>query len=391
MCVGELGEFAMSNKEKDFKNILCISIFLMMIVGAIIPKNTVIAATSTGTYAEGDNISLGKMDGVVLEWTILSYDSTTGQALVVSRKTLDTTTVSTYRAAVNKYYIDAGTMPRFVMWKDNYWRGWCNQIFYTNCFNDIEKEMIVQTTLTATDAQASLMNFYHDTTLDAYYLENGSKNAFNMQTYNMQCDSDDYVFFLSTDEYTEYQDVLEFTTYGLWPLRTNAYDDPAKNLFVNDCTELIQRDYYYTGGGVRPAMYLQLTEVEEEEEEEEDETASTDDEDTTTETASTTTATTVSTKSYANNATNVGDIMLPDDSEYTMSRGSTAQVAINLAYLNSTDKNYTVTYKSSNASVFTVDSSGVITAVGNGSATLTVKMKKSNGKTYTLSCRINVE
>ena len=61
-----------------------------------------------------------------------------------------------------------------------------------------------------------------------------------------------------------------------------------------------------------------------------------------------------------------------------------------MEYLNSTDKEYTVTYKSSNADVFTVDSSGKLTAVGSGTANLTVRMKKSNGKIYTMSCRIDV-
>ena len=169
---------------------------------------------------------------------------------------------------------------------------------------------------------------------------------------------------------------------------------------------MIQRDYYYTGDGVRPAMYVKLGEADSDSD---DTSTSSTDSDTSTESASTdsttdtsttststTTASTTSTttttksKSYANNATNIGDIKLPDDSTYSMSSGSTAQTAINLQYLNSTDKNYTVTYKSSNSSVFTVSSSGLVTAVGKGTATLTVKMKKSNGKTYTLTCRIDV-
>ena len=73
-----------------------------------------------------------------------------------------------------------------------------------------------------------------------------------------------------------------------------------------------------------------------------------------------------------------------------MRAGSTAQVAIDMDYLNSTDKQYNVTYTSSDARVFTVDSNGLITAVSKGSASITVRMKKSNGKIYTMSCRIDV-
>ena len=74
-----------------------------------------------------------------------------------------------------------------------------------------------------------------------------------------------------------------------------------------------------------------------------------------------------------------------------MSVGATAQVALNLDYLNSTDKQYTITYTSSDASVFTVDSSGVITGVKKGTSTLSVRMKKSNGKVYSMTCRIDVK
>nr|MCR5580963.1 Ig-like domain-containing protein [Pseudobutyrivibrio sp.] len=97
-----------------------------------------------------------------------------------------------------------------------------------------------------------------------------------------------------------------------------------------------------------------------------------------------------SSKSYANNGTNIGNITLPDDSTYSMRNGGTAQVALNLSYLNSTSKQYTITYKSSDSNVFTVDSDGLITSVGPGTATLTVRMKKSNGKVYTMTCRIDV-
>ncbi len=351
---------------------------------------------STGTYAEGDDIAFGTLDGNIINWTILSYDDTTKIAFLVSRKTLNSNSVIAYRDAVNKMYRDAGTTAGYVQWIDNYWRGWLNQVFYETAFTDTEKEMIQETTLEASANQLSLMNFYHDTTLDANYVASQVKNSLNMNIYNNQTTTTDYVFFLSTDEYTEYQDNMKFETYATWPLRTNAYDDPAQGLFVNDSTKLIERKYYYLGNGIRPAMYVQLgtptTEDTDDSDDSSTDTSSTEEtEDTTTETATTTaTATTVSTKSYANNGTNIGNLTLPDDSSYTMRNGGTAQVAINMDYLNSTDKEYTITYKTSDSSVFTVDSNGLITSTGTGTATLTVRMKKSNGKTYSMTCRIDV-
>ena len=379
---------------------------------------------SSGTYAEGDDIAFGTLDGNIINWTILTYDDTTKVALIVSRKTLHSYSVLAYRDSINQMYLNSNSSAGYVKWEDNYWRGWLNQIFYQQCFTDAERATIQKTSLTEEAAQTSLMNFYHDTTLDAYYLAGNVKNSLNMNIYNNQSTTSDYIFFLSSDEYTEYKDTMKYETSNTWPLRTNAYDDPAQGLFVNDAKKLIERKYYYLGDGIRPAMYVKLGKTDEEKAAESGtDTASTDTITTsdttssssssstssstnTTSTASTDSATTTATttastsststakatssKKYANNGTNIGNITLPDDATYSMSNGSTAQVAINLDYLNSTDKQYNVTYKSSDASVFTVDSNGLITSVGKGTGTLTVRMKKSNGKTYTMTCRIDV-
>ena len=103
-------------------------------------------------------------------------------------------------------------------------------------------------------------------------------------------------------------------------------------------------------------------------------------------------------RSYSNNAKDISSvsksgntISLPNDSNYSMKKNSSASIALDLNYLNSTGKDFTVTYKSSDAAIFTVDSAGNISSGSkNGSATLTVRMKKSNGKTYNMTCRIDV-
>lgn len=364
-------------------------------------------SSGDGTYAEGDDIAFGTLDGSVMSWTILTYDDTTKTAFIVARKPLVSKTVVSYRKAIDAHYASTGTNAGYVRWSENYWRGWLNEVFYNQCFNDAEKEMILKTVLPEDDEKKSLMNYYHDTTLDAYVVAGNVKNSLNMAIYNSQTTTADYIFFLSSDEYTNNKDKMKFETKWLWPLRTNAYDDPNQGLFANDTDGLIYRMYYYSGDGIRPAMKVKLGEVEESTESTDSSSSkasssssstkstsssstSTASTATTTETKTTAKATTVSTKKYANNGTNTGNVTLPDDSSYTMTNGSTAQVAIDLEYLNSTEKNYTITYKSSNSSVFTVDSKGVITATGTGTASLTVRMKKSNGKTYTMSCRIDV-
>lgn len=363
-------------------------------------------SSSSSTYTEGDDIAFGYIDGVIMSWTILSYDDTTKTALIVARKSLSSYMVRSYKQAIVDLYTKTKTTAGYVRWEDNYWRGWCNQIFYNQCFSDAERAMIQKTSLTAKSSQTSLMNYYHDTTLDASYVAGNVKNSLNMNIYNNQSTTSDYIFFLSSDEFTSYKDNMKYESNCIWPLRTNAYDDPSQGLFANDSDQLIYRQYYYSGDGVRPAMYIKLGETEDATDTDSSSSStssttgstSTASTTSTTSTASATTtssSTTSSTsvvrsKKYANNATSVGNVTLPDDSQYTMTRGSTAQTALNLEYLNASDKQYTVTYKSSNSSVFTVDSGGVITANGTGTATLTVRMTKSNGKTYTMTCRIDV-
>ncbi len=374
---------------------------------------------SSSTYAEGDDIAFGTLDNTIINWTILTYDDTTKIAFVVARKTLTSNSITSYKQAIINSYLQSGTSAGYVQWADSYWRGWLNQVFYYNSFTEAERAMIQQTPLTTADAQKSIMNFYHDTTLDSYYVANGVKNSLNMNIYNNQTPTNDYIFFLSSDEFTDNLDKIKFETTAQWPLRTNSYDDPAKGLYVNDTTKLIDRQFFYMGTGIRPAMYIQLGEPEATTDSSTDSTSTTatttdtastksaadttttnsTSDTTTTASATTSTAATTSTtqtasggssRSYANNATNIGNINLPDDASYELSSGSSAQVALNTDYLNSTDKEYNVTYTSSNASVFTVDSNGVITSAGKGTATLTVRMKKSNGKVYTMTCRIDV-
>ena len=400
------------------KKFLAFGLVIITVAATAVPALNVDAAkkkSSNGTYAAGDDIAFGRLDGIVLSWTILSYDEATKTAFVVARKGINTASITAYRKAIENSYRLAGKNAGYVRWSENYWRGWLNQVFYQNSFTDAERAKIQKTTLTAEAAKNSLMNFYHDTTLDAFYVENKSKNSLYMDIYESQTESVDYIFFLSTDEFTTYKESMKFEK-AIWPLRTNAYDDPNQGLFVNDTTKLIERKYYYSGDSIRPAMYVKLGETTEDSStstdsskttdsktEDKTTTASTTTESktnttttsktaSTTSTAKTTAATTkkTTTKSYANNGTNIGNITLPSDSSYSLKAGGTAQVALDMEYLNSTDKQYNVTYKSSDANIFTVDSSGEITAVGVGTATLTVRMKKSNGKVYTMSCRIDV-
>ncbi|MBR5635994.1 MAG: hypothetical protein IKW81_03575 [Pseudobutyrivibrio sp.] len=404
----------MKSKIIKLKRFLAVILVMSMWAAVLINPMEAEAAKKKGkggaTYAVGDNVAIGYFDEKVLNWTILSYDDSTKVALVVSRWAMNTKSILEYRKAIDNLYRTTRTAAGYVRWSENYWRGWCNKIFYEQAFTDEEKAMIQKTTLEEDAAKDSILNYYHDTTLDAQYLSTKQKNSVNMRIYNTQTTTSDYVYFMSYDEYNTYKDSMGMDTNSYWPIRTNTYDDPAFGLFVRESNKLIYRDYYYVGDSIRPIMNVRLGEVEEEnkdsdssEKKDTSKTEKTEDKTTTktdtsknTSSAKTTSTNTetpakaTSSKQYANNGTNIGDITLPDDSDYSMRNGGTAQVAIDMDYLNSTDKQYNVTYKSSDAAVFTVDSNGLITATGRGSGTLTVRMTKSNGKIYTMSCRIDI-
>lgn len=447
----------MRRQIRKLKGIMSLSLIVFVVV-ALLGVSLIADAkkkSSSATYAEGDNIAFGSIDGNIINWTILSYDENTGVAFVVSRKTLNSYSISDYRSSVNMQIIQQqGGNTGYVPWANNYWRGWLNQVFYVTAFSDAERAMIKPTELTAAASQTSLMNFYKDTTLDDFYVKTGDKNSLNLSIYNNQVTTTDYIFFLSTDEYTAHKDSMKYETSGTWPLRTNSFDDPVFGLFVNDTSKLIEKWGYYNGTGIRPAMYIQLTAPKPAEE-----TAASGNKSATTSDASATTnnnqsqnnqsqnanananktdanasnanntkandanannanannanannnannsasnasgnanqqstskPSATNSRKYANNGTNIGNITLPDDASYSLSAGSTAQVALNMEYLNSTDKQYTITYTSSDGSIFTVDSNGLITGVSKGTGTLSVRMKKSNGKVYSMTCRIDV-
>ncbi len=401
----------MKNKMKKLKAVLAFTLVVFMgvaIVGTALTADAAKKKGGNGTYAEGDDIAFGQLDGGVMHWTILTYDDTTKTALVISRRALNSRAITTYRQNVNNIIVSSKKTGNYVRWSDNYWRAFCNKLMYKNCFNSEERAKIKKTTHDTKSEQTSLMNFYHDTTLDGDYLDRKVKNSLLMDIYDTQTTSTDYIFFLSSDEYTEYKDTIKYESNCIWPLRTNAYDETTACLFVNDSKKLIYKGYHYGGDGIRPAMYVQLEEPDATQEETTSTTSSaktsttasdktTSDKTTTTtnktntaNTAQTTAKNTTKKASFANNGTNIGNVTLPDDSLLSMRRGGTAQVAIDMEYLNSTDKEYTVTYKSSDANVFTVDANGKITANSIGTGTLTVRMKKSNGKVYTMSCRVDV-
>ena len=397
----------MKNRFGLLKGIFAFTLAVIMGMAFLtMPAEAATKKKSSGaTYAEGDDIAFGNLDGAKLHWTILTYDDSTKTAFVVARNSIASTSVIKYQQAIGEQIKKSGKSVGYVRWSENYWRAFCN-LMYKNCFTKDERAKIKKTSHSSEDEKNSVLNLYHDTTNDGEYINSKVKASLIMDVYDTQTMSSDYLFFLSSDEYIAYKDTMKYESNRVWPLRTNFYGDTKCGCVVKDSDKLIYKANYYYGDGIRPAMYVKLGDPDEESADDTKTDTKTDSKtDTKTTTANKTTQTTTNTTntnttaktttskkkgSYANNGTNTGNITLPDDSAYSMRVGGTAQVAIDMEYLNSTDKEYTITYKSSDASVFTVDNTGKITAASVGTGTLTVRMKKSNGKVYTMSCRIDV-
>ena len=156
----------------NLNKFMALGVAVLMLASFIGTPMTAEAAKKKGsgnaTYAVGDDIAFGHLDGTILSWTILTYDDTTKMALVTTRRPLNSKSVTAYRAAIAQMFKQNGTTAGYVRWSENYWRGWLNQTFYKECFNDAERAMIKKTTLSEQDAKNSLMNYHKFISLCRY-------------------------------------------------------------------------------------------------------------------------------------------------------------------------------------------------------------------------------
>ncbi|MBO5618076.1 MAG: hypothetical protein J5901_06995, partial [Pseudobutyrivibrio sp.] len=86
-----------------FRKLLAISLAVITVAYTAVPAIHADAAkkkSSSTTYAAGDEIAFGHLDGAILSWTILSYDDTTKTALLISKKGLNSKSVVDYRKAI---------------------------------------------------------------------------------------------------------------------------------------------------------------------------------------------------------------------------------------------------------------------------------------------------
>lgn len=356
----------------------------------------------TDDYIIGDKIAFGSMDNKDLYWNIVEFDKKTRAATVVSAVPLTTASIAAEMKAIKAVYPKSDSQG-YVNWGTNIWRKWCNEIFYTYVFNSAEKKMIQKTSLSRVKNKDSIMNFFHDTSLDADYEASDKKESLDLDVYETQTATSDYVYFLSFDEYAKFKEhiTMETGSTAAWPLRTNSYYDMCKSVFVlEDLEGSCGSRYTYDSNSIRVAMHIVLPPKEEEL------PTSTNKNGAIGTTGSGTTSTgasgnttgkkTVARQNYKNNgkdSSSVGTnkIVLPDDGSFDMGKNAQTNVTIDMSYLNQSNKDYTILYSSSDTNIFTVNDNGVLASGSTvGSAVLTVRMQKSNGRCYKMTCRINV-
>ena len=106
----------------NLKFVMALGMAVLMLTSFIGTPMTVDAAKKKGsgnaTYAVGDDIAFGCLDGVILSWTILTYDDTTKIAFVTTRRPLSSKSVTAYRAAIAQMFKDKGTTAGYVRWSE---------------------------------------------------------------------------------------------------------------------------------------------------------------------------------------------------------------------------------------------------------------------------------
>ncbi len=193
-----------------------------------------------------------------LEWQVLSYDSATDEAVVLSKSVIDS----------RQYYnnSDNRTIDGVTVYSNNYEhsdiRTWLNDTFYNTTFGTSEKNAIVATTLDNSAYSTSSSEYDSNSTTDNVWLLSYSEVQ------------DTAYGFATGEGNTETRRVLR-TAYagcqGLNDIYTNAYSSwrlrSAGDYFNNACVVSmygsIVYDYTYvnTTTGVRPALTLSMADA----------------------------------------------------------------------------------------------------------------------------------
>ncbi len=192
-----------------------------------------------------------------MKWQVLSYDSTTGEAVVLSKNIID---------SQQYYYTDSGTrtINGETVYTNNYEhsdiRTWLNNTFYNTAFGTSEKNAIVATTLDNSAYSTSYSEYDSNSTTDNVWLLSYSE-AQNT-AYGFTSDTNSTETRQSTGTaYALCQGLWKRTSNGcsLWRLRSAGSSNYGACDVVDDGWVSNYYDVSNSDDGVRPALTLNLT------------------------------------------------------------------------------------------------------------------------------------
>ena len=194
-----------------------------------------------------------------MKWQVLSYDSTTGEAIVLSKSIIDS----------QQYYnnTDNRTINGATVYPNNYEhsdiRTWLNNTFYNTAFGTSEKNAIVATTLDNSAYSTSYSEYDSNSTTDNVWLLSYSEAQNTAYGFTSDTNSTETRQATGT-EYALNQGLWKSTSNGCsgWRLRS-AGSYYYMTCYVYDDGSVYNEFNYvnFTIIGVRPALTLKLTSV----------------------------------------------------------------------------------------------------------------------------------
>ena len=192
-----------------------------------------------------------------MKWQVLSYDSTTGEAVVLSKSIIDS---QQYYYTTSSRTIDGKTV-----YANNYEhsdiRTWLNDTFYNTAFSASEKNAIVATTLDNSAYSTDYSKYDSNSTTDNVWLL--SYSEVQKADYGFVTDTGyDFNRMAAGTAYALCQGLWKDTSNGCtnWRLRSaGGYYDGACDVDYDGCVDDGDYGVYSASSGVRPALKLNLT------------------------------------------------------------------------------------------------------------------------------------
>ena len=222
------------------------------------PYWTIYSSSTDNSYQDDNGYSTSTIYWFKYEpmkWQVLSCDSTTGEAIVLSKSIIDS----------QQYYYDyenTRTIDGATVYPNNYEhsdiRTWLNDTFYNTAFGTSEKNAIVATTLDNSAYSTSYSEYDSNSTTDNVWLLSYSEMqntayGFTYSSGTKKATGTAYALCQGLGEYT-------LNNCSNWRLRSAGFYSSRACYVDSDGWVSADYDYVnYTDDGVRPALTLNLT------------------------------------------------------------------------------------------------------------------------------------